>query len=734
MNCLQSYDKNMVPIGALVNCYDVARKRRINSDYEIEFLVPMTSEDYREKILLKGHIKDERGQYYVINSRSRIREERKLTASIMCTHVMFKLTDFKFPYASYIAEAYGVHISQLTNLISAATGGRFTFVIEDTFDLHDVKDFGEGNCLQALNSIIEMYGCEVDPDNFVIHLKKKIGTDNGLQYRIKKNIVSDQFKDDASSLTTRLFAQMKDGMTWIGQPASILTNEERTLLEAVPGAIVDGILQVNYLISPYASTWASESVPYFDNEIIEQDIDPSIDLDAAVSELLKVTRETLLEKEIPAFEVSFDGADLFKIDKEEPEPNLGDVAYGYDPDMEMKNLKARITELTEYPYTKEKHAQVTIANVLLRDYDDIIADLNKSKQLVDNLYSNGRIRTELFEAVAKQVIVDINNSKTELLYPTDGGILAQDKNNSLRQVRLTSAGIGISTNGWNTLRAAITADGVLAETVVGQFGSFVSMLIGSGNAVTQINTSGIAAGHANFNDAPFRVDMEGNLVANKLTANSAVINNSTFGGGAIIGSSINVGSGKFTVTSGGVMSAVDGAFSGSITASVVTGTNITGGNITGAKYQTSSTVYPRVVIDPSSIAFGVYADASNGISIPAYDGGVSKIIFTANGNESTMYNSPGVGFVMGAYGNATISGDNVVLSPTNGYVRLSSWSSLYSNGGNISLQSELTNLQTAINSLWSYIYNHTHTVALGTHNHGNVDNLNWGGTFTTSTP
>lgn len=559
MEFLESYDKNLVAIGALVKSYDVTRKRRINSDYELSFLVPMNSRDYLEKILIKGHVKDERGQFYVINSRSRVREDRKLTASIMCTHVMFKLTDFKFPYSSYIAEAYGVHISQLTNLISSASGGRFTFSIDDTFDLSDVKDFGQGNCLQALNKVIELYGCEIEADNFVIHLKKQIGKDEGMQYRIQKNIVSDQFKDDASSLVTRLFCQMKDGRTWIGQPASILTNEERTLLGAVPGAIVNGILQVNYLISPYAASWGSNSVPYFDGEIIEQDIE-------SVSDLLEAGRKTLREKEIPSFEVTADSADLYKIRSNAVKPDLGDTAYCYDPDIGLVNLKARIMELTEYPYAKEKHAQAVLSNVEVKDMDDIIADLDKSKKLVDNLYSNGRIRTELFEAVAKQVITDINNSKTELLYPSDGGILAQDKNNPLRQVRYTSRGLGISTDGWNTIRAAITADGVLAETVVGQFGSFVSMLIGSGNAVTQINTNGIAAGHANFNEAPFRVDMAGNVVANKLTANYASIANSSFSGGAIVGSSINVGSGKFVVNSAGSVYAADGTFQGTINA------------------------------------------------------------------------------------------------------------------------------------------------------------------------
>ncbi|MEK4141811.1 phage tail protein [Paenibacillus sp. FSL M7-0547] len=542
MNKLEVLDKNFVPTGKLVSSYEETRKRRINSDYEISFLVPMISEDYRDKIQLKGHVRDERGQFYVIQSRSRIRDGRKLTASIMCNHVMFKLMDFKFPYADYIDEAYGVHISRLTNLISAATGGRFIFSIDDTFDLYDVKDFGQGNCLVALNKVVEMYGCEVEPDNFVIHIKKRIGADNGHQYRLKKNIVSDQFKDDTSSLVTRMFAQMKDGTTWIGKSASILTNEERTLLEAVPGAIVNGVLQVNYLISPHVHEWSSNSVPFFDNEIIVQDIDPSIDEDKAVLDLLEATRKALREQEIPAFEVSVDGADLYKIDGEETKAGLGDTVYCHDPDMEMVNLSARITELTEYPYSMDKHAQATVANVMRRDERDIQSDLEKSKNTVQNLFSGGRIRAAAFEEFAHKAVIDINNSKTELIYPPEGGILAQDKNNPLRQVRLTSAGLGISTDGWNTLRAAITADGVLAEQVIGQFGNFVSMLIGEGNNVVQINPHGIAAGHANFNDSPFQVAMNGDVIARSIKLTGEIDNSKMYSseieGGIITGARI----------------------------------------------------------------------------------------------------------------------------------------------------------------------------------------------------
>ena len=211
---------------------------------------------------------------------------------------MFKLNEFKFPYASYIDEAYGVHINELTQLITTATGGRFTFVIHDTFDLHDVKDFGRGTCLEALNKIIDMYECEVEPDNFVINLRKKIGSDHGLQYRLKKNIVSSSFKDKGESLVTRMYAQMKDGRTFIGMDASLLTDLERSLLSNVPGAIVNGKLAVNYLISPFAEYWESDSVPFYDGEIIEQDIEEA-------ENLLKATRKALLEQEVVSWRQPF---------------------------------------------------------------------------------------------------------------------------------------------------------------------------------------------------------------------------------------------------------------------------------------------------------------------------------------------------------------------------------------------------------------------------------------------
>ncbi|MBY9082388.1 hypothetical protein KIH86_13835 [Paenibacillus sp. HN-1] len=143
---------------------------------------------------------------------------------------------------------------------------------------------------------------------------------------------------------------------------------------------------------------------------------------------------------------------------------------------------------------------------------------------------------------------------------------------------------------------------------------------------------------------------------------------------------LSAAGGTFT----GTLVGVDGNFSGTITAST-----IIGGLITGAKYQTSDTLWPRVVIDPASIAFGVYTDPNNGILIPAYDGGLSKIRFLSDGNESTLYYNPVVGLGLSSYTNLNLTGQNVYLTATSGYIRIPSWSNLYSIGSSVTLQSAL---------------------------------------------
>ena len=694
ITALQSYDRHFQRIGILHDAYNVQRTRRVNASDTITFSVPMLAADWADRLPLKGHVKDERGQYYVIDGRKRARDGRKLIAEISCSHVITKMADYKFPYASYISEAYGVHISTLTALISAATGGRFSISIDDTFDLVDVKDFGRGTVLEAFNALLSMYGAEVDADNFSLHLRKQIGDANS-DYRVKvgRNMLSAAFTDDGNSLCTRLYAEMKDSRTWIGQPASILTADEQArLLASNPSAITGGVINVNYLVSQYAGLWASDSVPFYDDVLQEQDV-------TDVLKLLEAARKRLAERDVPALELSVSAADLFKLDNAEARPGLGDTVTVIDPDIGADMLTARITDMTEYPYDPGQHTQLTVANVMRRDYTQILADLESSRRTVESVFSGGRIRADAFEEFARLAVREVNDSKTQVKYDTRG-IVLQSTVDANDLVLLTSNGIVISTDGGATARTAITANGIAAEQVIGQFGNFVSMLIGSGNNVVQINANGISAGHADFNSAPFRLDMAGNLVANRLTANSASIASSTFTNGAIVGSSINVGSGVFTVDAAGNMRATSGEFSGFISASTITGSTI----------QTSSATR-RIIMDGNG--FRSYdGSGTKRISIDTSDNfGTQELRFygTAGGKSGVVSGTDGaLNIAATSPANLVLAGNAVVLGgeadvedfPITHTVVVGSGVSTFDfNGVNVVNLSALDSLQSEVSTL-----------------------------------
>ncbi|OME62302.1 hypothetical protein BSK59_02190 [Paenibacillus odorifer] len=680
---LKSFDRNRAPTGLLVASTDVQRRRRLNSDYEISFTVPMTSDDYKEKIIPKGHVQDERGQFYVVQSRALDRNNKIISAQVLCTHIMFKMIDFKIPYDQYVDEAYGVHISVLLDKISAATGYVYTFVLHNTFDLRDVKDWGATTALAALQDAVNLYGCEIEPDNTVIHLYKRIGSDDGFEYRIRKNIISDSFKDDNSNLTTRMFSQMKDGRTFIGISADFLTTEERSLLQSVPGAIVDNKLAVNYLISPYAQYWTNNVNTFYDGEMIDQNIeDPE--------ELLIATREALRKKEMPEFEIGVSAADIHKIDPGEQQPRLGDTVYAYDPDMELQRVSCRVMELTEYPFSMDKHSQATLSNYQMRDDTQVLADLERSKQILNDLLSGGRVRASAFEEFAKQAVIDINASKTEIKY--DGrGIVLQSTVNALDQVIMTSNGIIVTRDGGATAMTAITANGVSAPAVVGILGNFVSMEIGEGNNITKINTNGISSGHADFYSAPFRVDMAGNVVARSIT------------------------------------------LTGLIEASRMEYSDIVAGSITGALIRTAASG-ARFEVDETGWRtydtsgkqrIGIYLDAGYNMSAITFDqsNGIRSGVINGGDGLFEVRSAAGTDLFLSALSNTIFFQGQLDF---NSSYSVSGFDISFVNG----LRAELDDLRSAIQSKASA--NHSHTVNLGTHNHGIAGAVNWGGSFSVS--
>ncbi|MNV26383.1 hypothetical protein D3C71_1175030 [compost metagenome] len=321
-----------------------------------------------------------------------------------------------------------------------------------------------------------------------------------------------------------------------------------------------------------------------------------------------------------------------------------------------------------------------------RDYAQIIADLDKAKRTFTDLLSGGRIRAEAFEEYARLAVIDVNNSKTEVKYDIRG-ILLQDKANALNQVVLTSNGIIVSSDGGATARTAITARGVAAETVIGQFGNFVSLLIGSGNNVTQINANGISAGHTTFSQAPFQVAMNGDVIARSI---------------------------KLT---------------GQIDNSAMYSSDITGGTITGALIRTN-TSGARVEMDAKG--WRTYdANGRERISINANDAyGMNAISFArSDGSGAGTINGSDYGLQVYSYGSmliAALSGGSIQFQGTVDF----------SNASPVGIQMEaISGLSTALSSKASK-GSSTQPTTAGAHNHGIPDGtvlmVQGGGTVTWS--
>lgn len=215
-------------------------------------------------------------------------------------------------------------------------------------------------------------------------------------------------------------------------------------------------------------------------------------------------------------------------------------------------------------------------------------------------------------------------------------------------------------------------------------------------------------------------------------------------GGTFTGN-LSAAGGTFT----GTLQGVNGTFSGSLQAASGTfrgtlvagrveggeiiGSYIEGADILGARIRTAASG-DRIELLPSGFTF--------------YDSGNARRVTlgtnaAANISGHTYYNSSGQsqGLIYAGPGDMYVIGNNgLLVGATSGRTVMQGQVHFSGSvtGLNLSI-GQITGLQNEINALWSAINgkassNHTHTVTLPTHNHGNNANQNWGGTFTTSTP
>lgn len=358
-------------------------------------------------------------------------------------------------------------------------------------------------------------------------------------------------------------------------------------------------------------------------------------------------------------------------------------------------------------------------------WDNSVAQLGEVNQIINNSWDSAK----------REILAGVNNS----ISISGKGIVVTEPNNPNNQVVIQSGIIALSGDAGNTWKTAIRSTGIVAERLFGKIIAGVNLIIQnqSGNYVIDGNGFNITRSddkvkiginvadgikiqskdvYGAYQDK-FYVDINGDLVANDITANNGTFNGTinatggtftgtitansfTLNGGSfnaptITGGSINIGNSVFTVDTSGNMIATSGTFSGTVSAGTITGSSISGGTISGTSITGGSIVIGtnnKTIINELGIKYAkdnsnaYYTELdSNGLTFKDFYNRMYLDISNGDLTFTSDLTSKGV------YINPTLYANNIYMGGN--YVATQSWvqSQGYSTGTNNSFSTIYAN-------------------------------------------
>ncbi len=435
-------------LGFLVDCISAKVTNAKNGVYELNIEYPRNTNMEEYLIvgnIIKCNVGDNNYQLFRIKNVDKSFNPIKIYAQ----HIFYDLLD------NYIEDAYpqNLNCEAFGNWILSKTN--FSTNFEVFSDITGVKTarYVDKNPVQCFlgseeNSVINLFNCEIERDNFNIHFKSQIGYDNGIKLIIGKNITGITIKIDISSLYTKIKPVGYNGLT----------------------------LPETFINSPLINEWPTPKIYKYNFDSIKYDPnDPEAyqNEEEAYSALRSATN------------------DLF--------------ANGIDkPQINIKIDWVELSKTTEY-YTKYSNIEkvglgdTVRANILGIDY---------TTRVIKTVYNVLNDRIESYELGTEQAsyassINSITNSVNEI-NPTE--ILSQAQQNATNQITAAMGGYVLKTNNelfimdtdnpntatkvwrWNLNGLGYSSNGIDGpyETAITQDGAIVADFITTGKINTDV--------------------------------------------------------------------------------------------------------------------------------------------------------------------------------------------------------------------------------------------------------
>lgn len=322
-----------------------------------------------------------------------------------------------------------------TYLDALFAGTGYTYDNTASVEAFEKQDWGMSDRLSLFNDIIDQASVEFSVEGTVVHVVPAMGSDLSTIVRKKFNLDTAEIQTDNTSFAT------------YGRGYGAYSNPDDTTSPR---------LEVEYK-SPlydyyYPKFGAIEAVPLADERYTIAD-----NLLAAVQE--KVDKSW-------AISLTLSLVDLQSVGYKYAMANPGDYITVIDESLNFSD-KVRIIKVTSDYDIRGTRTKTEVECGSLS-----FAEQQKTSQSTLSNVAAGKIPVPN-EWLTSQVQLATNNllaARTELRF-TDQGIIAVDKSDANKVVILNSAGVGVSTDGGQTFKSAITADGVVADRL---FGNLIS--------------------------------------------------------------------------------------------------------------------------------------------------------------------------------------------------------------------------------------------------------------------
>lgn len=488
---------NNLGLGVLTGVTDCEVTRQTNGQWECVFSIAINSQHYSKigfgkKIKVKA---DEKAGYQQFRIYKITKPDLKGIVKVYCEHISYDLSRLTVKPLNLTGQSATAAISAILNNCTSQThnfSGQGSTVTGTKNIKSDVPRTARSWLSASENSIVDLFNCELEFDNYTITAKPQIGEDNGVKILYGKNLrdVNDESNSDTAFNAIYPYAVVNEQYYELPEKVIALTN----------------------------------NLPFTEIRCIPVDLSEKFDENTTItSELLRSTALTYagqarLTKTNRNIKVSFE--QLWNTKEYETlsaleRVGLGDTVYVHYGEYGI-DVTARVNKIV-YDVLNEKYKSI---------------ELGRARKTITETISQNReeLQAAIEDASKKQksVAQKMIEHQTALISGSEGGYVVNTYNNQLKPEKilimdtdnqntatkilwLTKDGIGFSngingqiTTGWGidgTFNASFITTGVLDASLVN---------------VTNINANNITTGTISANKivGGTLVDAAGNFTLN----------------------------------------------------------------------------------------------------------------------------------------------------------------------------------------------------------------------------